>query len=227
MTMILSGGGGPAKNPDAYRLFADSVDKTKPVLYIPFASIPENYGDNYAKFVPMMTSLGILSTRLCDSPEYFRNFDPASIGGIFCAGGNTFRLLKMLRDCDGPDKIRDYLLSGGAYIGSSAGAIIAGADIIPIIYMDSNAVLLEDTRGMDMMGGYSTVAHYNNSTSEFKNAEWRQAVEALAAKYDRLIALSEEAAVVVTEGRTYIQGADTLVFDKGVARVVPAGENLF
>lgn len=227
MTMILSGGGGVTKNPAAYRLFADSVDKTRPVLYIPLASVPENYAENYAKFALTMANLGVTSTRLCHSPEYFRDFDPASIGGIYCAGGNTFRLLKILRECGAIDKIRDYVRGGGAYLGSSAGAIIAGGDIMPIIYMDANAVLLDDTRGMDMMGGYSTIAHYNNSTSEFKNTEWREAAHKLATKYDRLIALSEESAVVITSERTYIQGADTVVFDNGVARIVRDGENLY
>jgi dipeptidase E len=225
--MILSGGGGVTKNPAAYELFAENVNKNRPVLYIPFASVPENYAENYAKFALTMANLGIMSTRLCDTPDYFKNFDPESIGGIYCAGGNTFRLLKTLRECGAIDKIRDYVKGGGAYIGSSAGAIIAGADIMPIIFMDANAVLLDDTRGMDMMNGYSTIAHYNNSPSEFKNAEWRAATDKLATKYDRLIALSEESAVVITNERTYIQGADTLVFESGAARVVRGGENLF
>ena len=227
MAMILSGGGGVTKNPEAYELFAENVDKTRPVLYIPFASVPENYADNYAKFVLTMAKLGVMSTRLCDTPDYFRDFDAASIGGIYCAGGNTFRLLKVLRECGALDKIRDFVKGGGAYLGSSAGAIIAGGDIMPIIFMDANAVLLDDTHGMDMMCGYSTIAHYNDSPSEFKNAEWRAATAKLATKYDRLIALSEESAVVITQERTYIQGADTVVFDNGVARVVRGGENLY
>ena len=227
MAMILSGGGGVTKNPEAYELFAANVNKTRPVLYIPFASVPENYTDNYTKFVQVMAKLGIMSTRFCDTPDYWSNFDPESIGGIYCAGGNTFRLLKVLRECGALDKIRDFVKGGGAYIGSSAGAIIAGYDIMPIIFMDANAVLLDDTHGMDMMCGYSTIAHYNDSPSEFKNAEWRAATAKLATKYDRLIALSEESAVVITHERTYIQGADTLVFENGVARVVRGGENLY
>ena len=63
MAMILSGGGGVTKNPEAYELFAENVDKTRPVLYIPFASVPENYADNYAKFVLTMAKLNLSVTK--------------------------------------------------------------------------------------------------------------------------------------------------------------------
>ena len=77
--MILSGGGGVTKNPEAYELFAANVNKTRPVLYIPFASVPENYTDNYTKFVQVMAKLGIMSTRLCDTPDYWSNFDASDL----------------------------------------------------------------------------------------------------------------------------------------------------
>jgi dipeptidase E len=225
--MILSGGGGAAKNPAAYELFANSVDKRKPVLYICFASLPEAYAEAYGKFAASMVSLGIYSTRLCDSPEFFSKFELSEFGGIYCAGGNTFRLLKTLRDCGADKKIKDYLHAGGVWIGSSAGAIIGGADIQPIIFMDANAVLLEDTRGLDMMNGFSTIAHYGNAASEQRNSEWYAAVDLLAKKYNKLVALSEEAAIVIEENKTYILGVPCRVYENGVAREIPDGGLLY
>lgn len=226
MKMILSGGGGVAKNQEAYDLFAANVDKRKPVLYIRFAALPDDYTTAYVKFAASMAELGIYSTRLCESPEVFSEFDLSEFGGIFCSGGNTFRLLKTLKDCGADKKIKEYLKNGGTYIGSSAGAIIGGYDIMPIIYMDANAVLLEDTHGLDMMDGWSTIAHYGDSTSELRNAEWDRAVRILATKYNKLVALSEESAIVIDENGATVQGAPCKVFENGVERMIAPGERL-
>ena len=226
MLMILSGGGGYAKNPAAYELFVANVDKHRPVLYIPFASIPENYNESYAKFTLSMANLGVYSTVLCSSPEFFSRYTPDEIGGIYCAGGNTFRLLKLLRESGGLDWIVSFLRRGGTYIGSSAGAIIGGADIMPIIYMDANAVMLSDTRGMDMMDGYSTIAHYGDSASEFRNNEWFAAVDMLATQYKKLIALSEESAIAITDTRKYVVGEPCRVFIEGKPRDIENGCDL-
>ena len=145
MLMILSGGGGFAKNPDAYRMFADAVDKTRPVLYVALSQTPENALGHYPSFVSLAASLGVFCTRLCPDADFLNKTDASELGGIFVEGGNTFRLLASLKERGADAKLRDLVRSGVPYLGTSAGAIIAGADIMPIIYMDANAVCLDDT----------------------------------------------------------------------------------
>jgi len=225
--MILSGGGGYDKNPAAYELFIKCVDKTKPVLYIGLASHPDQFIPAYSRFVQTMANHGIYCTRLCDSVEALNEYLPDGIGGIYCAGGNTFRLLKALKTSGGDKKIVEFVKKGGAYIGSSAGAIIAGSDIQPITFMDANAVVLKDTSGLNMMKGWATIAHYGDASTDIKNREWDECVRELSLEYGKLIALSEEAAVVIEGEHAYIIGADTLVFENGRERVIPGGNYLY
>ena len=53
----------------------------------------------------------------------------AQAGAIFVGGGNTFRLLKSLYDCELLPIIRIAVEAGMPYIGSSAGSIVAGPSL--------------------------------------------------------------------------------------------------
>ena len=86
--------------------------------------------------------------------------------------------------------------------------------------------MLSDTRGMDMMDGYSTIAHYGDSASEFRNNEWFAAVDMLATQYKKLIALSEESAIAITDTRKYVVGEPCRVFIDGKPRDIENGCDL-
>lgn len=223
MRLFLSGGAADG-NP-GYHGFLEAVDRTKPILYICFAVAPRNRVARYADFAARMAREGVLSTRLCDSAAWLGEVDLSAFGGIFCSGGNTYRLLKSLREHGGIENIKAYLAAGGVWYGSSAGAVVCGADIQPICYMDPNTVALRDTRGLDLIGGWSTVAHYNSSVEPEVNEEFNAAVAELAKDYPKLLGLPEATSVVVEDGRKYICGAPCPVFEGGVqTRILADGE---
>ena len=101
------------------------LGSARKVLFFPFALFER---DSYvakakARFAAMGYSLETAHAVL-DPHEAIEQTD-----AIFIGGGNTFRLLKALEDLDLLDPIRQKVKSGAPYIGSSAGANVAGPTI--------------------------------------------------------------------------------------------------
>lgn len=73
---------------------------------------------------------------------------------IVCmCGGNTFYLLQQMQKTKSLDLIRDFVLSGKPYIGTSAGSIITALDIAPTEKIDSKdeAPELNGTLGLGLV----------------------------------------------------------------------------
>lgn len=73
---------------------------------------------------------------------------------IFVDGGNTFYLLKYVRESGFDKVLRRFLGRGGIYISVSAGTILVGKDISISSWQpdwDENAVGLEDLRGLGLI----------------------------------------------------------------------------
>ena len=97
----------------------------KRILFFPYALYDR---DGYAakakaRFVAMGYSLDSVH-HAADPRKAVENTD-----AFFIGGGNTFRLLKALQDCDLLDVIRHKVKTGVPYIGSSAGSNVAGPTI--------------------------------------------------------------------------------------------------
>lgn len=57
---------------------------------------------------------------------------------IHVEGGDTFFLLKSARECQFKEALEDFFARGGVYIGTSAGAYLAGASIETALWKNSN-----------------------------------------------------------------------------------------
>src|SRR5437870_2634416 len=97
----------------------------KTVLFFPFALFDRD--DCAAKAKARFAAMGypLESAHTGGNPQ--KAIDRAD--AIFIGGGNTFRLLKALQDLELLEPIRRKVKSGAPYIGSSAGANVAGPTI--------------------------------------------------------------------------------------------------
>ena len=161
MRLLLSGGGDPRKVRHLDQFFADNIDKRKTVLYVPsawegdptYAGCLEWFKATYGFYG---ISRIVMFADLNDAPNIMR------YGGVFIGGGNTFKLLKEIRESGFDVKLIAYMRSGGFVYGGSAGSIIFGKDIAGTTYDDENKVGLQDTRGLNMAKGFHVYCHYMN-----------------------------------------------------------------
>lgn len=95
------------------------------VLFVPFALRNE---EGYAQRArERLGRMGYEVESLHQATDARRAVEKAE--AIFIGGGNTFRLLKTLYDLDVLDVIRERVMTGMPYMGSSAGSNVAGPTI--------------------------------------------------------------------------------------------------
>lgn len=82
---------------------------------------------------------------------------------IFIAGGNTFYLLEKVKESGFNNIIKELLDKGIVYVGSSAGAVIAGPSIEPIRLLDhpEKAPNLKSFEGLNIVD-FVPLPHFDN-----------------------------------------------------------------
>ena len=98
-------------------------------------------------------------------PTPFLNLD---IDVIYISGGNTFGTMKLIRDSGFDKAIVNYVENGVIYVGGSAGAHIATADISHVVKYDNDTFGLADFSGLGLYDGI-LICHYSETRkSDFK-----------------------------------------------------------
>ena len=144
MKLILNGGGDGNLVTSARQKLNELIDHTKKCLYVPLAW-PDKSFDGCLEFITNeLKDVDIPGIDMIKSGEelYNKNFNDYSF--IYIGGGNTFSLLKDLKDSGSFEKIKEYLKNNGIVYGGSAGAIIFGKDLDSCMTDDENEVQLTD-----------------------------------------------------------------------------------
>ncbi len=103
----------------------DFLGTAKRIVFVPFAAFERGKYTDQAR--TRFHAMGCELTSLHDLSNPHRVL--AEGEAVFVGGGNTFRLLKGLYDFDLLEPIRMAVEEGLPYIGSSAGAIVAGPSL--------------------------------------------------------------------------------------------------
>jgi dipeptidase E len=139
---------------------------------------------------------------------------------IFIGGGNTFRLLKALQDLDLIEAIRRKVNSGVPYIGSSAGANVAG----PTIKTTKDMPIVQP-RSFDSLGlvPFQISPHYldpDPNSSHMGETQEERILQFLEENNTPVVGIREGAWLLCADGTVTLKGqTGARIFRRGQAPV--------
>lgn len=169
---------------------APKSTKELKILFIPTASRTEEEKVFVKKSFDELLSVGVKPNNIFwfNADDISTHLNNTEIDCIYVCGGNTFYLLKKLKEINYFFKIKQWVNEGLFYVGTSAGSVIASSDINYILCMDTNDCQLKDTTGFSFLSS-SLIPHY---TDEFSSA-----VDLLINKGLEVITISDNQAIVI------------------------------
>ena len=235
MKLILCGGGSGNQNYFANKKLNEIIDHNKPLLYVPLA-MDENdhsYDSCYEWIKEELSQVELPEIYMVRTFEELKDQNYNDYCAIFIGGGNTYKLLKGLKESGSFKKIRGYIENNGVIIGGSAGAVIFGKDINIISSMDDNNVNLGNTNGFDVLNGISIFPHYTNYKSKLSEEEnmarldmFTKAISNFSMLIGDVLAIPEEDAIFVNDNNLEILGERPFYyFNNGTCKELKPDEN--
>lgn len=116
---------------------------------------------------------------------------------VFVSGGNTFYLLEKARESGFDRVIKQLVKNGVIYIGGSAGAVIAGPTIAPVVPLDDPAVApdLKTFKGFNLVD-FVVLPHYGK---EKDKAKYEAIMDEFGKTSLKLLPLRDDQAVIVDD----------------------------
>lgn len=210
MRLILCGGGDGEQVKESYKIFARELNGGK-VLYIPLAWNHGNMETCIEWFKQEMLPYGVTDIDdVLDANEITKD-KLSKYAGVFIGGGNTFKLLKLLKESNAFNSLNEFLDNGGVVMGGSAGALIFGKSIntclkteLNINSTDENLVGLKDTTGFNKVNGYSLFVHYQSKPEQ--NEKTLQNIQRLMQEGHKIICLPEETSIWINGNEMKVVG---------------------
>lgn len=230
MRVFLNGGGCGKQTIDTYKEINKIIDHEKPVLYVPLAidEITHPYDDCFEWIKSEISVIDVPKIEMVRTFHEFYEKDYNKYSMIFIGGGNTFKLLKGIKESKAFGKLKDYIYSDGVIYGSSAGSVICGKDIKIIEAMDENNVMLKDTKGFDLLNGISLFVHYTNYRVKFSEEENKILTEKYtnflidySINKEKVIAYPEEDTLFINDDNIKVIGKSAYyIFEDGIKKKI-------
>ena len=200
MKLILNGGGDGKAVESARQLLNRVIDHRKKILYIPLAWPDPTYRGCLEFMTGELADVEKSGIEMIRSTEELMSRNFTDYAALYIGGGNTYKLLRDLKESGAFGKIRKYLTEeDGIAYGGSAGAIIFGKDLDSCNTDDENEVGLADHTGFNMIGGYSLLCHYTSRNRERTELSRKYLLE--LSKTKPVYAIPEEDTIYVEDGR--------------------------
>lgn len=217
MRLLINGGGSTQELNLTMLKLNNILNSNKPILYIPLAMDEEiiPYDSCYGWFKEQLINVSVKDFVMVRSFKELNEKDMEDYSAIFIGGGNTYKLLKGLKEGSAFNKIKKYIENNGIVIGCSAGAVILGKDIDIISAMDENNVNFNDTAGFDVLNGASIFPHYINLKSKLTEEENKKMIDMYtkhiieySQKKGLVYAIPEEDTIFVNEDEIIVIGTE-------------------
>lgn len=201
MSLFLTGGGDQECFADLDRKFKDLFKKASSVGILAQAS---DHPDDALERLQDCFSTSLLSgfSLISDANKDLNEFD-----ALMIEGGNTFQLIKAIRESTLNNKLIAFFKSGRPIYADSAGAIILGSDIQTAFLgedSDEDADKIQDYRGLDLISPWCVHAHAEEGDNE--NLQ-----DLLYEKGHPILALSENCGILIKDETIEVLGQDRLI----------------
>ena len=206
MKLILNGGGEGEQVANARKLLNSIIDHNKKILYIPLAWADSTFSGCLEFMTNELSNVNVAGIEMINAGEELLNKNLSNYACIYIGGGNTYKLLYLLKSSGAFDKIKNYLINeNGIVYGGSAGAIIFGKDLDSCNTDDENEVGLVDNSGFNFINGYSLLCHYTSRNEERTEISKNYLLD--LSKTKPVYAIPEEDTIYINNGKIEFIGS--------------------
>ena len=213
MKLFLTSAGLPPETTEEFlKLLPQKPEETK-ICFIATASHPEENKCYVERDRERLWELGFKIIELDLKKENknslrdrLKDFDV-----LFVEGGNTFYLLKYIRESGFDEALKLFLKRGGIYLGVSAGTMVTGLNIESANwkYADKNIVNLKDLTGLKLVP-YVFSVHIDESNLDIiKNIANKIDYPVIALTDKQALLIDNKIKKIVGEGEKYIFNINT------------------
>jgi len=198
--LFLSGGGNEKQTHALDEIFLKNIER---ILYIPIAWPNEDFNSCLKWFINLMDKHKKKEIKIDILTDLSKKINLNNYDAVYIGGGNTFKLLKKIKDNGFGKKLIEYYNNDGTIYGGSAGAIIFGRDIDTALICkdkDVNKVKLRDTTGLNLVKDTYIQCHFeDNQIDEHKDFMINKKAKAI-------ICIPEESALMIQDRKYKVIG---------------------